>query len=363
MSTLLTLEGRRIGLGQIQTQRIKPKIVNSKGRRGTNMVAKPLTCAALSGSMHRYDLELSGLGKKVRKVKEVKKVYKYAKPLVLTDFEKLVFDVRMELGIHRPLAYYVIKNKLTNKHPSDLTPKQFELLKKLNLASINGKNLKVTKGDLLAGFFNNELNGLGSFVSRQAKKATRAVKAVSKNVVKVTPKPLKKIVKVNTYLLTKPLEQTTKAIGLAARGQYASALKTASPISTIPKSFTNKVVSKAKKTVVGRNIVKAASTVDKKVSKKINKEAKGVIVKAVTAAYGPAAGAAANKFLPEGATPSKAATVVDQIVQSPIAQTPTVASVTKAEEIIESTPVTSEAKSSSSVGIIAAIAAAAMFML
>ena len=262
MSTLLTLEGRRSGFGQIQ--RIKPKVVNSKGRRGVNMIAKPLTCAALCGSMHRYDVEM---------------------------------------------------------------------------------------------------NGIGSFVKRQTKKVSKAAKTVSKAAVKITPKPLKKVTKAITYMPTKVVQNTAKTIGFAAKGQYASALKASNPVNLIPKSIANKVASKAKKTVVGRNIVKAASTVDKKVSKKINKEAKGVIVKAVTAAYGPAAGAATNKYLPEGTTTSKAATVVDQIVQSPVAQTPTVATVAQAEQIIESSPVTSETKSSSGVGIMATIAAAAMFIL
>lgn len=262
MSTLLTLEGRRGGVGQIQ--RIKPKVVNSKGRRGINMIAKPLTCAALSGSMHRYDVEM---------------------------------------------------------------------------------------------------NGIGSVVKRQTKKVSKAAKTVSKAAVKITPKPLKKVTKAITYAPTKLIQNTAKSIGFTAKGQYASALKASNPVNLISKSITNKGVSKAKKTVVGRNIVKAAATIDKKVSKKINKEAKSVIAKAVSVAFGPAAGTAAQKYLPEGATPSKAATVVDQIVQSPVAQTPTVATVAQAEQIIESSPVTSETKSSSGAGIMAALAAAAMFIL
>lgn len=295
MSQLLTLEGRRARSSLIQ--RIKPKVVNSKGRRGVNMVAKPLTCAALYGSMHRYDVEMAGIGSFVkRKAKSIKK-----------STVKKVGSVA----------------KKAQKSASNLV----------------------------------------------AKKLNTAVSKIDKKIVSIAPKPLKRVAKTITSGPAKLIKSATKAAQLTSRGQYGSTIKESTFSSLIPKTATKKVVSTAKKTMIGRNIIKAAATVDKKVSKTINKKAKGTIVKAVTAAYGPAAGAAVKVVLPEGATTAKTATIVDQIVQSPVAQTPTAASIVQAEQIIESNqdiesnPTISETKSSSGVGIKAALAAAAFFIL
>lgn len=289
MSELLTLEGRRSDYSNRFNFVRNSKNVSPKKRRLAKV--KPLTCAALSGSLYRYDLEMNGIGSFVkRKAKSLKKT---------------------------------------------ATKKVGSVAKKAQKSAAN-------------------------FVAR---KLNTAVSKIDKKIVGIAPKPLKPLAKTVTRGPSKLIKSATKAAQLTSRGQYASAIKESALSSLIPKSVTKKTVSIAKKTMIGRNIVKAVAKLDAKASGTINKKAKGVLVKAITSTYGPVAGKAAQVVLPEGATASKVATVVDQIVQSPIAQTPTVANVVQAQEIIESSPETSETKSSSGVGIMAAIAAAAMFML
>lgn len=253
MSELLTLEGRRLGYSNRNSNSVSPK-------KRRIVKVKPLTCAALAGSAYRYDLEMAGIG---------------------------------------------------------------------------------------------------SFVSRQARKVKNATKTVKRVATKIAPKPLKPLVKAALYVPLKSIENTSKAVGYASRGQYASALKAQSSVSMIPKSWRNKVVSTAKKTAIGRALVKKASSVDNRVSNKINAQSKKAIVGAITASFGPAAGVAAQKFVPEGASPAKAAIVVDQIVQSPSIQAPTYENVAKAEEMVQQP----ETKSGSGIGLIAALGAAAMFLI
>jgi len=266
MSQLLTLEGRRSN--QSSVKRFNKSNVNPKRRRGLKMIAKPLTCAAMSGT-----LELYGLTSIVRKVGNVaKKTTKVA-------------------------------TKVVTKNPLS--------------------------------------------------------KAVSKSVVGrvISRTPVGTALSAAIRLPTTTVSNVAKAAVLASKGKYASALKT--PGKTfLPTKVIRRATTAAKKTVVGRNIVKAATFVDKKVTKKVDANAKKVIVKAVTAAYGPAAGAAAQKYVPEGYTPAKAAAVVDQIVASPVAQEPTTSSVAQAQQIVNEQPVEQPAeKKSSALPIIAGLGA------